>query len=101
MTLPYGDIKSQDAWQATAGDHHIVESVQLLGTTVAMVDGGAECHAWLGGPALRMKGVKRWLNLKCLGACKEADLAQIHAKERGGGTGDGRGGAQEGAIATE
>jgi hypothetical protein len=48
-----------------------------------------------------MKGVKRWLNLKCLGACKEADLAQIYAKERGGGTGDGRGGAQEGAITTE
>jgi hypothetical protein len=101
VALPYSHIEPEHTWEATASNNHVVEGIKLFGATVAMVDGGAECHAWLGGPALRMKGVERWLNLKCLSARKEADLAQIHAKERGGSTGDGRGGAQEGAITTE
>jgi hypothetical protein len=101
VALPYGDVEAQDAWQATTSNNHVVEGIKLFGAAVTMVDGGSERHAWLRRPTLGMEGIKGRLNLERFSAGKKPDLAKVDAEERGGGAGNSRGGAQEGAIASE
>ena len=79
MALAYCDIEPQDARQTTASNHYVVQRVELFGATVTVVNGRAECHAWLRRPTLGMECVEGRLNLERLSARKEPDLAKVDA----------------------
>ena len=101
MALAHRNIDTQHARESAARNDDIVQRIEHVRASVSVVDGCTERHAWLRRPALGEEGIEGRLDLERLGAREESHLSEVDTEQRCCGTGDGRGGAEEGSVPSE